>query len=512
MIDIRAVARLHELGATATVRRVRITHPLFRDYSVGVDRLLRILGDAADEEIWKNVVALLKRYRFSLAAAPLPFNDGALSIAAVLDAARNELPAFQRVHPTAAKQLATLIEIGAELHASSENPIMDFIVEQFPNGAADGALLLKDSRLIALTQRILRQDPATREWAVVTASQLKRETCYHHLLIVGAARWFPDYVITAPRASEIWLIRYAWIRDVMPNRRVFDQHGRTGSLGDTSEPNPEEKDDAVEAEAILPQIDWTAIQRRGLIQTEASFDDVPAKIAVLEGEFGVFFEDDESATVLTLDLDTDDPTERVGRTPVQRLAPGTFVLLRTTGGGDYILPIANKLLGKAAQYLRSCQREWKAQLRRAVAESSLLEVSVRLLDAGSTCANETNVRNWMSPRNIKTHDPRDFAAIMRVIGLERRIDEYWNAMAAISKAHQRAGQQIRRVLLRRLQEVDLSILERDGRLEISLPGVDAGSLTAFRLIDIASAGQLVATTKLNHPFPIGDLHAPHATG
>jgi hypothetical protein len=504
MIDVCAIARLHELSANPTVRCFPITHALFRDYSVGVDRLLRILGDAADEEIWKNVVTLLRRYRFWLTAAPLPFNDGALSIAAVLDEARNKLSAFRCVHPSAAEQLATLIEIGAKLHASSENPIMNFIIEKFPNGAADGALLLENSRLIAPTQRILSQHPATRPWALVTASQLKRETCYRHLLIVGAARWFPDYVITAPRASDIWLIRYAWIRDVMPKRRVFD-------LGDPPGPNPCETEYAVKAEEILLPIDWVRIQGQGLSHTGPSVDDVPAKIAVLEGEFGVFFEDDESATVLTLDLDADDPTERVRRTPVQSLARGAFVLLRTIGGGDYILPIANKLLGEAAEHLRNCQHEWKAQLRQAVEKSSLPEVIRRLREAGSTCANETNVRNWMSPRNIKTYDLKDFAAIMRVIGLERHIDEYWKAMATISQAHQRAGQQIRRVLLRRLREIDLSVLERDGRLEISLPGVDAGSLTAFRLIDIKSAGQLVATTKLNHPFPIGDLHAPHAT-
>jgi hypothetical protein len=173
--------------------------------------------------------------------------------------------------------------------------------------------------------------------------------------------------------------------------------------------------------------------------------------------------------------------------------------------------MADNLLGKTAQYVRNCQREWKSRLRRAVLASSLIEVSVRLLDAGSTCANEMNVRNWMSARNIKTHDPRDFAAIMHVVGLEDQTEEYWGAMAAISRAHQRVGQQIRRVLLRRLQEVDLASLERDGRLEISLPGVDAGSLTAFRIIDLAPAGQLVAPTKLNHPFPIGEPYAADAS-
>jgi hypothetical protein len=510
MIDLTVIDRLYSLGASATFRRGRLTHPHFHDYSIGINRLLTRLGDAAEEEIWKSVLAPLKRYRFAAAAAPLPFNDESLSIAKTLNAIRADLPSYERAHPIAAQNLAKIIEIGEILHASADNPIMDFIVEQFPYGITRGALLLKDSRLIPQTQRILRQHPATRGWAIVTAGQLRGEASYSHIFIVGAARWFPDYVITAPRAPDVCVIRYAWIRDATPTRRVFDQHGRTDSPHETTDPSADEPDDAVEAEEILPQIDWAAIQRRGLSQTETSFDDVPAKIAVLEGEFGVFFEDDESATVLALDLDTDEPAERVRRISVQRLTPGAFVLLRTTGGGDYILPLADKLLGKTAPYVRNCQREWKAELRRTVAQSSLFEVSVRLLDAGSTCANETNVRNWMSARNIKTHDPKDFEAIMRVAGLQHRTDEYWNAMAAISQAHQRAGQQIRRVLLRRLQEVDLGTLEREGRLEISLPGVDAGSLTAFRIIDLAPAGQLVAAAKLNHPFPIGDPDATHA--
>ncbi len=511
MIDLAVIDRLYTLSASAAIRRARLTHQAFRDYSLGINRLLKKLGEAAEEDIWKGVVAALKRYRFVAAAAPLPFNDEYLSIATTLRAVRSQLPFYERAHPAAAQQLARIVDLAENLHASSDNPIMGLLVEQFPYGMTDGALLLKDSRLIPQTQRVLRAHPATRGWTIITAGQLRREACYSHLFVVGAARWFPEYVITAPRASDVCVIRYAWIRDATPSRRAFDQQGRTESSPEAVDSGTDEPDDAVEADAILPQIDWAAIQRRGLSQTESSFDDVPAKIAVLEGDYGVFFEDDESATVLALDLDTDEPTERVHRIRAQRLTPGMFVLLRTTGGGDYILPIADKFLGKSAQDARNCQREWKAQLRRAVADSSLLEVSVHLLEAGSTCANETNVRNWMSARNIKTHDPRDFAAIMRVAGLQHRTDEYWNAMAAISRAHQRAGQQIRRVLLRRLQDVDLASLERDGRLEISLPGVDAGSLTAFRIIDLAPAGQLVATTKLNHPFPIGDPDASYAS-
>jgi len=111
-----------------------------------------------------------------------------------------------------------------------------------------------------------------------------------------------------------------------------------------------------------------------------------------------------------------------------------YVLLRMTGSGDYILPIADWLLGTEAARLGSRQREWKSQLRTIVSQSSSLQVSLQLLDLGSNRANETNVRNWTSSRNIKTHDPQDFAAIMKLVGLADHAEEYWNAMARISQA------------------------------------------------------------------------------
>jgi hypothetical protein len=512
MNDLRAVDTVYQMSA-ASIRRARIAHVLFRDFSIGIDRLVKTLGDAAEEELWKHILRTLKRYRFSLASAPLSFNNPSLSMGPSIEATRAQLASYQRAHPVAAQQLAAVLELGTALQSCPDNPLREFLLQQYPKGVSRGAILLKDSRLITQTQLALRQYPATRSLAVLTASQLKRDACYSHLHIIGAARWFPDYIITAPRATELILLRYSWIRDATPNPVGFVQSWQRQPAASEKnadvETGPDETQ-VLDADDVLPRIDWAAIQQRILTHHESNLDDVPAKIAVLEGDYGVFLEDDESATILTLDLDTDEPTERVRRMPVQAIMPGMFVLLRTTGGGDYILPIADRLLGKTAAHARSCQKEWKSKLRSVVAQSSLFEISVRLLDLGSTRANEMNVRNWMSSRNLKTHDPKDFAAIMQLIALQNRTEEYWNAMAAISQAHQRAGQQIRRVLLRRLQEIDVTNLERDGRLEISLPDTDAGTLTAFRIIDLAPADQFVATTKLNHPFSLGDTDAPYS--
>ena len=213
--------------------------------------------------------------------------------------------------------------------------------------------------------------------------------------------------------------------------------------------------------------------------------------------------------MLTINPDADEKQERVVRLPPSVLKPEMFIILRSTGGSDYIVTMADKLLGSAAAACRGQQQDWKDRLRTLVLDSSLLEVSRKLLEAGSTSrAYETNVRNWISSRNIRPHSYEDFNAIMRIIGIPDKAEEYWRSMEHIARHHQRAGQQIRRLLLRKLRSMDLTNLRRLGRLDIALPDADAGTLTAFRVMAIEPITRLIPAGHLNHPFHYGGACAP----
>jgi hypothetical protein len=83
-------------------------------------------------------------------------------------------------------------------------------------------------------------------------------------------------------------------------------------------------------------------------------------------------------------------------------------------------------------------------------------------------------------------------------------------MSNIARYHQRAGQQIRRLLLRRLQVTDLSELQRLGYIDISLPEAGAGTLTAFRIVALEPTTRLIPANQLNHPFEIGGAYATDA--
>ncbi|MEP7013727.1 MAG: hypothetical protein ABJC13_25685, partial [Acidobacteriota bacterium] len=199
-----------------------------------------------------------------------------------------------------------------------------------------------------------------------------------------------------------------------------------------------------------PEPDWEEIKRRAFEEsdpaaTKHGHDAVEARLFLLGQGLAVFLDVSHRSKSLVIDPEADDEA-RVTRILSDEILPGKFLLQRTEGGGDYIVPLADKILGERAQPSRAMQSEWKGRLRAAVAESPqpdvnsrLMDVSVRLLDLGAHLADETNLRYWMSSRNICTRDRRDFQAILRLVGLESESERYWSVMRQILAAHHLAA-------------------------------------------------------------------------
>ncbi|MGI4816370.1 MAG: hypothetical protein ACRYGG_23960, partial [Janthinobacterium lividum] len=319
--------------------------------------------------------------------------------------------------------------------------------------------------------------------------------------IVGSPRWFPDFIFTAPRSGQLTLLRYSWLSDQIPTNSGFVSGWRLEPVRPTDRvvaPTTPFWTDFGQDD--FPQIQWSRLQERGLRQTDSSVETVEAMIAVLEGEYGVFLDRSENSSVLVVDLQETDDHERVRRVKVRDIRAGSYVVLRTNGEGDYVPAIADTLLGTRANVLRELQKSWKLRLRFTIARTSVAEVSRRLKDLGSTRANDMNIRNWSSWRNIKTHDPLDFRAVMKLIELEPQTDALWNAMVTINQAHIAAGQKVRRMLLHRMQHADLNRLKRDGRLEIRLPDVEDVTLSVFRVVDMKPASAAIPISAINTVF------------
>ena len=266
-----------------------------------------------------------------------------------------------------------------------------------------------------------------------------------------------------------------------PNRALFPE-----SVG-----NQLNESSWTTADEAQPKFDISSIVRsagdiHGSGRAGSTAELVDVKALFLEQDLAVFVSSAERASELTVDI-REDAEKLVRRVPVARLEPGMAVLVRTEGGGDYIVAAADRIMAKEAQELRQHQRKWKQLLRDLVDKVDTAEVVDRLKAAGSKIASYQNLRNWISPRSIRTQRRNDFDAIFRVIRLEKEAHRYWGMMAAIDSAHSRAGNVIRRQLLKQVTKTDLSSLHLKGRQDFELQGeVGGGSLTAVRILAVSS--------------------------
>ncbi len=201
-------------------------------------------------------------------------------------------------------------------------------------------------------------------------------------------------------------------------------------------------------------------------------DVVPARLCLLIGNLAVFVAADDGASSLIIDA-SEMEHAAVRRVLVHDLEPGMYLLLRTSGGGDFIAPLADRILGKSATKLRSEQAEWKGRLIRQAIErfgsksrrelSSL--VCSHLQSQGLSQTHSANIHYWMSSKCIRPRKSEHFAAILKFAGLEERTEGIGSAMLEIDRAHRRAGHLIRRMLLQKIAGASLEPLERDGQMD-----------------------------------------------
>ena len=163
--------------------------------------------------------------------------------------------------------------------------------------------------------------------------------------------------------------------------------------------------------------------------------------------------------------------------------------------------VADRILGPQAAIARAKQRQWKQLLRDSILKEGAIVSVEKLRMYGSRIANETNLRNWISDRNIKTAGFEDFNAIMTLIGKAEHAQTYWDTMGMIDRAHRKAGFHIRRLLLRQVHEANLKQLQDQGTLEFTIPNEDGGSITAFRIEQVAPETYQIPHTRLGHIIP-----------
>ena len=483
---------LYACAASASVRAITVDSELVDQFC----RWHRAFRHAADANEGDLTLDELVRLSFGLwyraLSVPLPLCHQDL----IDPSAANRLVELAR---TIGQSYSHLREVGHSyvsaleaLRSSDVNPLWRALEADLPDGQADTVgLLIKPARLVAAVR-----DLAAARWPrleVLTESQLRSAVAFDRLYIFGAGRWYPGFVFSAPRAPVLRIVRYGVLNDSPPDEAAFVKPLKQPTRLQFAPSRGRGTDDSLQigADELRPVLDVASIMKLagkgdGVGTSGGAVEPVKVRTLFLEQDLAVFVLAAEGASELTVDL-REEAEQPVHRVPTVDLEPGMAVLVRTEGGGDYIVAAADQIMAQEADELRRMQRSWKRLLRDLVETRGIPEVVGRLKAAGSKIANYQNLRNWVSLRSIRTLNKEDFDAIFNVIGLAEDGDRYWKMMAVIDRAHGRAGTLIRRRLLEQVQSADLSPLQTEGRQDFELPGeVGGGSLTAIRIVAISS--------------------------
>jgi len=395
---------------------------------------------------------------------------------------------------------------------SEPNPLLEQLIA-FRNQSNDhAAVLIADSRILSDVKDCLSEHPRTKKLSVIHEQHIRQSRTYETIYVIGASRWYPEYVFSAPRARVMYNIFYTWIKDSLNIGRAFapsvsfQPHARRKTV--VMEDNlPSEQFD--EATDLLPPsyFDDLAQQFSTSPGPQISLDSVNARLVILEKSRVVLVEAEDKSTVPVIDPDELGTNLAYRSIRTRSLLPGMFILLRTGGGGDFVPLIADRILANRKTSLREKQAHWKTLLKKSLTDEyshDVANLEIDLRQKGSEIANPANIRNWISPRNICPQGREDFSAIMRHIGLAHKIDDYWLASKEIRVAHRKAGFLIRKRLLSKLADIALADLSGRDELTVELTEEGGGSLTAFRVVDVRPEEYLVPYSKIGHVFYPGD--------
>jgi len=466
-----------------------------------------MLGEMAVEDYWQKFLIPLKRLRFGLCAAPFPKAYRFERISTVAGELQRHLRLCSKLYPDLANPAFAILDLLTELFDHPQDPLLDKLLE-LTNAEQKTAWAIKESRLIPHVEELVATLNLPR-LNIVHPLQLKDLTCYDRLVVVGPSRWFPESIFTAARAGQIDILIFDWIKDRWKPQNVFVSPHKSSGHSNRKHITVEERETSNRWDNIDPQNLLAIVDKASSVastlekEDQDEYEDVVAKCVFLEDDWAVFIEAGEGAKTLVIDPD-EDIDKRIDRIFAREIKPGMFILARTGGGGDYIVPMADKIMGSQAQHVREYQKRWKELLRTYTKGNGLLKTSLDLIDFGPDVANEVNVRNWMSPRSIRTRNYNDFLAIMKLIGLEDKAQEYWTIMKRINRAHHKAGFEIRNLLLEQVKDLKMEELQKRGKMEFKLSSDDEGGLTAFRVEGVMAETVEVPYSRIGQPFKLED--------
>lgn len=504
-ISIGSATSIYATASKCEIIRHWVDHAELANASRTFRSLSQSLGPEAEEEFWRRVLKPIRRFVFALCSTPMPFELVARAVCIDWDEMHRQVRLCGQQYPDSHADLSSMVQNLQNLSEEASSPIITTL-ESLRDISGGISVVLHGPRMNQPVATYFAASAELRNAKVVSVRQLREAHLCDVLVVIGPCGWFPDYMFLAPRATRIHVISFRWIRDKWKPGPVF--LNGIGAEADNIRKHyigalPQLRDQNVQPNQTLPDFQplellpprsffSKSVSRIIGGQPDAADETLLARLCYLSGDRAVFVSTDEGASSLVID-----PTE-TGNSVVRRvrsneLEPELFLLLRTSGGGDLITPLADHILGGLASERRSQQAEWKTRLISA-AHAQFGIVSRRELAArvagnlrlqNLSDAHAENIHYWMSSKCIRPRKGKDFAAILAFAGIANNTEELWEAMGDIDRAHKMAGRRIRQMLLEKITTLSLEPLERDGEMVFDLGEQDGGAFSAFQIIGIS---------------------------
>lgn len=504
-VSIGHTTGIYETVSECEITRHWVDHAQLADVSRSLRTLVLSLGTEAEDEFWQRVLGPVRRLAFALCSTPLPFDRTVAATCVEWDKLNLQMRRCQQLYPDSYTAIASVVQKLQGLGTETASPFTT-VLESLHSKRGGMSIVLRNPRMNQAAAAYFAASSKLRKAKVVSARQLRESQLCDMLVAIGPCGWFPDYVFSAPRAAVIHVVSYRWIRDPWKPGPVF--LNGDGSVSDKTRHHYLGALPQLKSEATSPGQALTDLQPLDLLpplppfardgsriagwHTSASEEMLPAHLCHLSGGRAVFVSADEDASSLVIDSsETGDSVVR--RLPTKELEPELYLLLRTSGGGDFIVPLADRILGSRAAERRAQQAGWKSQLATAAQRHfgalSRRELAARVAESlrsqNLSEVRPANVHYWMSSRCIHPRKKEDFTAILEFAGTAEGTQELWEAMGEIDRAHKRAGQSIRQMLLQKIATSSLEPLERDGVMAFDLGEQDGGMLSAFQITGIS---------------------------
>lgn len=508
-ISIGEATNVYDASTKCEITRHWVDHAGLRDVSCSLRSFVGSIRDEAENEFWQTLLAPIRRLGFALVSTPLPFDRAAAATGIAWGEVERQVRLCQHQYPDAHTALATVTEKLRCVSAEPASPLAA-LLETLNGEYGRLSVVLRNPRMNHAVASYFVSCKSLRNVRLISASQLRHAELHDVIVAFGPCGWFPEYMFCSPRATRVHVASFSWLRDSWRPHAVFlsgsdsnvdksHKHyvGDRPLLG--GQPDSRSEDlSTIELHAFSPPYETPAKSGTHFGGHDPGNGDeiIRSRLCYLIGGRAVFVSSDEGSSSLVIDLsETGDSLVR--RVAADHLEPEQYLLLRTSGGGDLVAPLADHYLGSRAQNLRAQQAEWKSCVIAIAQErfglASRRELAALIADAVRTesrsDATPAKVYYWMSSKCIRPRKEEEFAALLAFGDMRDRAQELWLAMKDIDRAHRIAGHAIRRMLLQKIASSSLDLLERDGEMVFHLGDQEGGTLSAFR-IERVSAEEL----------------------